>query len=87
MYVICTVHKDADVVLLSLLLCMHLWLQVPLHCQSSRVVNWSVYVAVDKNYVHRPINNTITLAVLKNLQQKIPKVIITINQHSYDLHK
>jgi hypothetical protein len=26
MHVICTVHKDVDVVLLSVLLCMHHWL-------------------------------------------------------------
>jgi hypothetical protein len=43
MCLICALHKDVDVVL-SVLSCMHLWLQVLPHCQSSCVVNWSVYV-------------------------------------------
>jgi hypothetical protein len=43
MCAICAVHKVVDVVILSVLLCVHLWLQVLPRCQSSCVVNWFVY--------------------------------------------
>jgi hypothetical protein len=35
---------------------------------------------------HRPTNNTTTLAMWKNLQPKITKLIITLHQYPYDLH-
>jgi hypothetical protein len=47
MRVICAHHnKDVDVVLLSVLLCMLLWLQVLPCCQSSCVLDLSVYVDI-----------------------------------------
>jgi hypothetical protein len=44
MRIICEVHKDVDVVLLPVLLCVHHWLYVLPRWPSSYVVNWSGFV-------------------------------------------
>jgi hypothetical protein len=53
--VTCAVPEDVDVAL-SVLLCMHHWLWVPPRCQSSYVVHI---------YIHRPLNNILLQACLK----------------------
>jgi hypothetical protein len=46
MCAVCADHNVVDVELLSLLLCMHLWLQILPSCQNSCAVNWFVYVDI-----------------------------------------
>jgi hypothetical protein len=59
------------------------------HFIKSFVNNYSSFIShtlhVDNINIHRPINNTTTLAAWKNLQPKTTK-LITLDQHPNELH-